>query len=38
MGFLHRAIELTGTEVLGYRVLEGFSKGDLRIHYRFRLG
>ena len=38
MGYLHRALELTGAEVLGYDAIEGFTKGDARVHYRFRLG
>lgn len=37
MGYLHRALELTGAKVVAHEALRGFSKGDESIHYRFRL-
>ncbi len=37
MGYLHRALELTGAVVKSYRALEGFSRGDGSVHYAFTL-
>ena len=37
MGYLRRALELTGAMVLQHEAVEGFTLGDSRIHYRFRL-
>lgn len=37
MGYLHRALELTGAVVTSYQALEGFSRGDDSVHYAFAL-
>ncbi len=37
MGYLSRAIELTGETVVRQDVVAGFSRGDSHVHYRFQL-
>ncbi len=37
MGYLTRALELTGVTIAEQHVVEGFTQGDARVHYRLEL-